>query len=256
MFGQVMTIGRFVVLEAWRTRLPWVTAVALALVLGLSLFVKEIAITESNRVQIAFLAGLTRLAAVFITSLHIVSTMARDFNDHVVDLTLAIELPRASYVLGKFVGYAIVTTAIAVSAGLLLMPFTQGYGLLAWTSTLMLELWIVVALSLFCIITFNQVMPAASFVLAFYLLARSIGAIQLISASPLIAGQSFAYLFADWLLNTLAYLLPALDRFTQTGWLVGASAGAASVGGAVGQTLTYVPLLIGAALFDFHRKNF
>ena len=251
-----MTIGRFVVLEAWRTRLPWITAIAFALVLGLSFFVRELAITESDRVQIAFLAVLTRLAAVFITSLHIISTMARDFNDRVVDLSLALELPRASYILGKFVGYAALTVAIAVAAGLLLTPFTQGSGLVAWTSTLMLELWIVVALSVFCIITFNQVMPAASFVLAFYVLARSISAIQLISASPLLADQNLAHVFAQWLLNALAYLLPALDRFGQTDWLTEGSTGIASLVRAAGQTLAYVPLLISAALFDFHRRNF
>lgn len=255
MFGQIITIGRFVVLEAWRTRLPWITAIAFVLVLGLSLFAKALAVTESDRVQIAFLASLMRLAAVFITSLHIVSTLAREFNDRVVDLTLALELPRTSYLLGKFVGYAFVAIAIAAAAGLLLMPFTQGHGLLVWTSTLVLELWIVVALSLFCIITFNQVMPAASFVLAFYLLARSIGAIQLISASPLLADRSLAHGFATLLLNALAYVLPALDRFTETAWLVDGGAGAASLGNAVGQTLAYVPLLISAALFDFHRKN-
>lgn len=250
-----MTIARFVVLEAWRTRLPWIAAIAFALALGSSLFVKELAITESSRVQIAFLATLTRLAAVFITSLHIVSTLAREFNDRVVDLTLALELPRTSYILGKFLGYAAVTVAVAAAAGLLLAPFTQGAGLLVWTSTLALELWIVAALSVFCIITFNQIMPAASFVLAFYLLARSIGAIQLISASPLLADRSLAHDFATLLLNALAYLLPSLDRFTETAWLVDGGAGAASLGNAVGQTLAYVPLLISAALFDFHRKN-
>lgn len=255
MFGQVLTIARFVVLEAWRTRLPWIAAIAFALALGLSLFVKELAITESSRVQIAFLAALTRLAAVFITSLHIVSTLAREFNDRVVDLTLALELPRTSYVLGKFLGHAAVAIAVAAAAGLVLVPFTQGTGILVWTSTLVLELWIVVALSVFCVITFNQIMPAASFVLAFYLLARSIGSIQLISASPLLADRSLAHVFAAWLLNALAYLLPALDRFSETAWLVGGGNGIAGLGKAVGQTLAYVPLLICAALFDFHRKN-
>jgi hypothetical protein len=221
----------------------------------LSLFVKELAITESSRVQIAFLAALTRLAAVFITSLHIVSSLAREFNDRVVDLTLALELPRASYILGRFAGYAAVAMALAAGAGLLLVPFTQGLGLLVWTSTLVLELWIVSALSVFCIITFSQVMPAASFVLSFYLLARSISAMQLISASPLLADRSLAHGFAAWLLNTLAYLLPGLDRFGETAWLVDGGASIASFGNAVGQTLAYVPLLISAALFDFYRRN-
>lgn len=255
MLGQVLIIGRFVVLEAWRTRLPVIIAIAFALAMGLSFFARELAITESSRVQISFLAALTRLAVVFITSLHIVSTLAREFNDRVIDLTLALELPRASYVLGKLAGYAVVTAVLAAGAGLLLAPVAPGPGLLAWTITLMFELWIVVALSIFCIITFNQVMPAAGFVLGFYLLARSIGAIRLISASPLLAGQSLAHRFADGLLNALAYLLPALDGFSETAWLIGAGPGTASLISVLGQTLVYVPLVTSAALVDFYRKT-
>lgn len=255
MLGQVLIIGRFVVLEAWRTRLPWIVVVAFALVSGLSIFVKGLAITESSRVQIAFLAALTRLAVVSVTSLYIVSTLAREFNDRVVDLTLSLELPRTAYVLGKLAGYAAVSAALAAAAGLLLVPVAWGPGLVAWTATLMLELWIVVALSIFCIITFNQVMPAASFVLAFYLLARSIGAIQLISASPLLANQSVAHRFADGLLNAMAYLLPTFDRFTETAWLVGSGPSTAGLISAFGQTLVYVPLLTTAALVDFYRKT-
>ena len=256
MLRQIITIGRFVVLEAWRTRLPWITAIVLGLMFSASVFVKELAITENARVEITFLAVLTRLAAVFITSLHIISTMAREFNDKVTDLTLALDLPRSSYVLGKFFGYAAITIVIGASAGLLLLPFTFGTGLLIWTSSLVLELWIVVALSLFCIITFNNVMPAASFVLAFYLLARSVGAIQLISGSPLLSSSSLLPRFAGWTLDALAYLLPSLDRFSQTDWLVSKGAVLGAISPALAQSTIYIPLLVSAALFDFHRRNF
>jgi ABC-type transport system involved in multi-copper enzyme maturation permease subunit len=256
MVSQIIIIGRFVLLEAWRTRLPWIMAIAFVLALGVSLFVKELAITESSRVQVAFVSALARLAAVILTALHVVSTMAREFNERVVDLTISLELPRASFVLGKFVGHAAVAVTIGAAAGLLLSPFTGGAGLLVWTATLMLELWIVVALGIFCIITFTQVMPAASFVLAFYLLARSIGALQLMSASPLLAGESVAHRVADGVLNALAYLLPSLDRFAATALLVNENAGLASLGNPLAQTLIYVPLLLGAALIDFYRKNF
>jgi hypothetical protein len=256
MVGQIMTIGRFVVLEAWRTRLPSIMVIAFVLALGVSLFVRELAITESGRVQVAFLATLTRLGAVLLTALYVVSTMAREFNDRVVDLTISFELPRASFVLGRFLGYAVISIAIGIVAALVLSPFTGGLGLFVWASTLMLELWIVVALSIFCIITFTQVMPAASFVLAFYLLARSIGALQLISASPLLAGQSLSHRFATWALNALAYVLPDLDRFSQTALLVNDNPDLAALAIPLGQTAVYVPLLISVALFDFYRKNF
>jgi len=256
MVAQIMTIGRFVVLEAWRARMSGIIAVALFLALGTSLFVKELAITESGRVQIAFLSALARLAAVCVTALYVVSTMAREFNDRVVDLTVSLELPRAAVVLGKFVGYAAMAVVIGAAAGTVLSPFAGGAGLLVWTFTLILELWIVVAMSLFCIITFNQVMPAASFVVAFYALARSIGALQLISASPLVADQSLAHRFMDWTLDVLAYLLPNLDRFGQTVLLYDDHAHLANIASLLGQTLVYVLLLICAALFDFYRKNF
>jgi Cu-processing system permease protein len=253
---QIIIIGRFVVLEAWRTRLPWIALVALGLMVGAGVFIKELAVTESGRVEIGFIATLTRLAAVFIASLYTISSMAREFNDRVVDLTLALELPRASYVLGKFAGYAAVATAIGSLAGLLLGPFAFESGLLVWTTSLVLELWIVVALSLFCISTFNQVMPAASFVLAFYLLARSVGAIQLISASPLLASSGILHRLTSIFLEALGYVLPSLDRFGQTDWLVNGGARSGDIAFVLGQSFIFLPLLVSAALFDFHRRNF
>jgi ABC-type transport system involved in multi-copper enzyme maturation permease subunit len=256
MFHQISTVGRFVALEAWRTRLPWITLVAFGLIVGASMFVKELTITESGRVEMAFLAVLTRLAAVFIASLYTISSMAREFNDRVVDLTLALELPRTSYVLGKFAGYATVTLAVGSLAGLLLSPFAFSTGLIVWTFSLVLELWIVVALSLFCIITFNQVMPAASFVLTFYLLARSVGTIQLISESPTLASSGLVHRFTGMVLDALGYLLPSLDRFSQTDWILSGGGGPEELGIVLGQSAVYLALLVSATLFDFHRRNF
>lgn len=253
---QVLSIGCFVVLEAWRTRLPVIAAIALSVVFGVALFVQQLAITEGNRVETAFLAALTRLAAVFITSLYIISTMAREFNDRVADLTLALELPRHTYILGKLVGYATVAVGLAFAAGLVLSIVAPAIGVVAWTISLLLELWIVVALSLFCIITFNQVMPAASFVLAVYVLARSISGIRLIAASPLVADQGLAFRFLDGLVNAIAYVLPGLDEFTRTEWLVDRGASLVAVAPAAGQTAIYVTLIVAAALFDFQRRDF
>ena len=59
-------------------------------------------------------------------------------------------------------------------------------GLALWGVSLACELLLVVALTLFCALTFAQVMPAVSFVAAFYLLARMIGAIRLIAGSDLL----------------------------------------------------------------------
>ena len=100
-------------------------------------------------------------------------------------------------------------------------------------------MWIIVALSLFCINSLNQITAAAGFVAAFYLLARSISAIQLMSHSSLLAQNSWERIISSRLADALALVLPGLDRFTQTTWLVDGAAAWSLLPGLLLQTLIY-----------------
>ena len=121
---------------------------------------------------------------------------------------------------------------------------------------LALELAVVAAFSLFCVIAFGQFIPAAALVLAFYLLARSLTAIQLISAHPLTGAGTLSHEVGRWLVDALALVMPALDRWPQPAWLVDAVAPWPSFGGLLAQAALYVALLAGAAMVDFQRRNF
>ena len=83
---------------------------------------------------------------------------------------------------------------------------------LPWGVSLMLELAIMSTLSLFCILTFTQLMPAASFVCGFYLLARSVTAIRLMKETPIVGGDSWPHQTISWLVDVFALVLPAFDR--------------------------------------------
>src|SRR5690606_30740084 len=89
-----------------------------------------------------------------------------------------------------------------------------------WMVSLGLELAIVTALALFCILTFNQLTPAASFVLAFYLLARALTAIRLMGDHPLAGAETLSHQVISFMVDTLALVIPALDEWTRTAWLV------------------------------------
>ena len=127
---------------------------------------------------------------------------------------------------------------------------------LAWGCSLALELLIIAALSVFCITTFTQPLPAAAFVTAFYLLARSITAIQLMSASSLLAVDGFGQKASAMLADALALALPRMDAFTQTAWLVNDAVAQPALFNIFLQTTAYVGLLLAAAMFDLYRKNF
>ncbi len=249
------SIARFTLLEAWRTRLPWIVVAVVFTFYCASLLVREIAITESLRFQTGFLAAGLRAAAVFIVALYVLASWLRDVNDKVLDLMLSLDLSRSHYLLGKFAGFSLVALITALLCMLPLFIIHPGQAIFLWLCSLVLELWIIVALSLFCINTLSQITPAAGFVAAFYLLARSIAAIQLMSRSSLIAENSWERKLSSHLADLVALLLPGLERFTQTAWLVDAAAPWPVLPMLTLQAVIYIVLLLAAASFDLHRRN-
>jgi len=81
-----------------------------------------------------------------------------------------------------------------------------------------------------------------------------IGALQLLGH-----GAGTAQSISQQALNTgidgLALLLPHLNQFTRSDWLVYHSGSSAELGMIAAQTAIYVALLAAAALFDLHRKD-
>lgn len=252
---QIVTIARFAALEAVRTRLPWLFVIVMGLIFGCAYFIQQLAITESARLQSAFFAAATRFAAVFVLSLHILTSMVREFNDKGLELTLSFDLQRSHYILGRLAGFLLLALLVALLATLPQFLFAPAPAALQWGLSLALELAIMAALSLFCIITFTQLIPAASFVFGFYLLARTLTAIRLMSDTPLVGRDTASHQVISWLVDALALILPSLDRFAQSTWLADNAATWAALGANALQACLYVVLLGTAAMFDFYRRN-
>lgn len=251
----ITTIGKYTALEALRTRVPATALLTLALLVCASLFVRELAVAEAARFQIAFYAAAARLCAVFLTSVYVLASISREFNDKGLEVVLALDVPRSHYICGKLAGFMLAAVLIAVLVSLPLWVLAPTAAALMWTASLVIELALVAALSLFCVVTFSQLLPAAGFVAAFYLLARSIDAMRLMSAHPLIGAEAPSQQVMNALIETLGYVLPALDRWTATAWLVDAVPAPAALGGIALQGAIYLALLTSAALFDFHRRG-
>jgi ABC-type transport system involved in multi-copper enzyme maturation permease subunit len=255
MHRQILTIARFTMLEALRTRLPWLVGSMLGFIWAGSLFVQQIAITESARMQWSFFASGARLASVFMLTLYITSSMVREFNEKGLELVLALDLPRSSYLLGKLAGFIAIAAALAVIAAAPLTLSTPAQVSAVWATSLFFELVIVCAASLFCIVTFSQVMPAVIIVAAFYTLARTITAMRLMADTDLLGSLGGARPAVDFGVEALAYLLPALDRFAMTEWVAARAVDADVLGPIALSSAIYVGLLLGASLFDFYRRE-
>lgn len=248
-----LTIAGYTVREALRNRLLWLFALMAVGAVGLSGFVNALALTESRQIQVALLAAALRVGAVFLVATFVVTSMQREANDKGLELLLAMALPRAAYLLGKMGGYAALSLLPALLFGGLCLFFAPPLQCALWGLSLLCELWIVAAFCLLCVLSLNQAMPALAAAGAFYLLARGIGGLQLLGhAQGADHGRAQQWMGAG--IDLLAILLPRLDNFTRTEWLVYASGGAGQLADIAAQTAIYVSLLLAAALFDLYRK--
>lgn len=250
----IPTIALYTLLEALRNRLAWLLVATVLAGVGVAGLLGEIAITESGPIQAALLGAFYRFAAVFILAAFVVTSMVREFNDKVLELSLSLPIPRSAYLLGKFAGFAALAALAGLVFGLGLLPYASLPQAGLWTLSLVCELWLVAAFALLCVLTFSQVMPALAATAGFYLLARSIYALQLIShGGP--AGDTLFRRFSGAALDAIAALLPRLNEFGNSAWLAYPEASWQQLAPIAGQTLVYLLLLGAAALFDFQRKN-
>ncbi len=252
----ILSIARYTMLEARRNRLLLLALILVAAGLAFTQFLQQLAIAESNQIQAALLAALLRFGAVFMLASFVITSMVREFNDKVIELILARPIPRGSYFFGKLAGFAMVALALALLFSLPLALFAPAPRVALWGLSLACELLIVTAVSLFCVLSLTQLVSALAAVTGFYLLARSIGALQVIAANPLSDNSVLSQQFMNLAVDAIAFLLPALDRMTQTGWLIYSAPTAAEFAELLAQTAVYLLLLCGAALFDLQRKNF
>ncbi len=248
------TIARYTLLEALHNRLIWLLALVALTAVGASGFLNELALTESRQVQLAVLAALLRLSGVFLIASFVVTSMVREANDKGQELLLALALSRATYLLGKLLGFFLLALLPALLFGALTMFFAPAAQSALWTVSLLCELWIVAAFSLLCVVSIRQVMPAMFASAGFYLLARVIGTFQLLGQAPAGARTTGQQVITG-ALDLLAAVLPQLDAFTRTEWLVYHTGSAAVLPAVLTQTLIYVGLIGTAALFDFYRKS-
>ncbi len=252
---QVRAIAGLTLLEALRGRLLWLVLLILLAGFGLAGLLGSLAITDTRGTQAGILGALLRLAAVLVTSLFVITSVVREQTDKVLELYLSLPLPRAAYYLGKLAGFAVCAAVASVLFGALLLLYAPPLQVLMWTVSLLAELLIVVAASLLALFTFSQVTVALSVVLAFYFLARGIGAIQLMSQGPLVDPGALFSRVIEGLVDGIAFLLPDLYRFTPSEWLVYGSGSLGDLLPVLAQTAVYLTLLAGAALFDLYRKN-
>lgn len=247
-------LTRLVLLEARRSGLPWLAAGALVLGLGIAAFLSQVALTEGRALQASVLAAWLRACTVFLVTALVASSTLREMNDKGLELMLSLPLARSTHYLGRLAGFAACGGVLALAFSVPLLAWAAPAAVALWGVSLALEAALVAAAALFFSMALAQLVPAIAASLGFYLLARSMAAIQAIAAGPL-AEASWTSELARRAVDLVALLLPRLDAVTSTAWLLYGAPAAAEYAAALAAIALYVALLAAAGLFDFYRRN-
>lgn len=250
--GRVWVIARFVLLEAFRSGLPWLALACVAASFGFAAFLAHIALTETRELQAAVAAAMLRISAAFLIATHVVTSVAREANDRGLEFALTLPISRSVYYVGKLAGFACAAALLAISFAAPLLLWAEPAPLGVWVLSLAAETALVAAMGLFFSMALAEAVPAIAVTAGLYLLGRSVGAIQAIAAGPLAQEQESAL---RGIVDALALLLPRLDQATRTEWLVYGLPPASDALDALAGLAIYFVLLVGAGLFDFSRRN-
>jgi ABC-type transport system involved in multi-copper enzyme maturation permease subunit len=250
----VLALG--VLREALKNRLARMLVVLMLIGLAFALFVKQLAIMESVAIETAFIAALYRMGAAFLLAVFVITSQIRELHDKGLDLVMSLPISRATFFAGKLLGYATCALIAAAVISLPLFLLAPASQVVIWGISLALELLIVTVASLFFVLALPHTIGSLFAVMGLYVLSRTMAALQLMGATSLVETSGIVRQVTNGILNSIALLLPRLDLFTQTSWLVNHTGGMAELTTLALQTLIYTSLLVGAALFDLYRKNF
>lgn len=254
MTNNVKTIAIYTFKEATQNRLFRLTFVGMICLLGIAEFTGELAITETLNIQAVLLASIARWLLIMTSALFVITSMIRELNDKGTELILSLPISKTTYYFGKYLGFIALSLVMIISISLLLLLYADPYALLIWTISLICETSIIIAASMLCLFTFSNITVSFVVVICFYLLSRTMEAIQLLATSPILETKSFAQEFITWLVNAISFVLPELNKFSRGDWLVYGTEDSNLILIFV-QTVIYLGILISAGIFDLSRKE-
>ena len=147
--------------------------------------------------------------------------------------------------------------ALLTAPMMMIVLDARGIGLAEWEISMVLECWIIAALAMFCAMALQSATSAVLVALGFYLLGRTAQFFLAIAQSGSGASsQEGVNIGAQSIMSIIATVMPRLDLFGQSRWLVHGPGGGWGIGVLLLQTAIYVPLLLLATTRDLRVRRF
>lgn len=255
----MLPILRYTLLTAKRDWLFIGLIIMLLMAYGLSVFMGSTALVEAQQTTLTYFAGTGRIILITGLILFICFHIRRSFENREIESLLSKPLSRAEFILGYWFGFFILavlaTLPLLLVMSILLKPDIGG--LLLWGGSLILEAAIMVAFALLAALILGSAVSAVMGCAAFYLISRLIGFfIAAINNPSALMSSGIPGKIMEFVLQVISIILPRLDQYAQSKWLVYGIAEQSDIWVFPLQSLIFIPLLLFMAMYDLKRKQF
>ncbi len=253
------TVIRYTLLTASRDLLFIGLCAMTLLAYGFSVFVGTTALVEQSQMSLAYFAGSSRIIIVTGLVVFVCFHVRRAFENREVESILSKPISRSSFVIAYWLGFAVMAV-LAVVPAIIIIYFLNTpnlLGLAYWAVSLILEIALVTAFALLASLIMKSAVSSVMSACAFYLASRLMGFFVAAMDSPAsLMGDGKLSVILSGVLKFISTLLPRLDMFAKSEWLIYGVADQKDLWIFPAQSLVYIAFLLAIAVFDFRRKQF
>jgi ABC-type transport system involved in multi-copper enzyme maturation permease subunit len=220
--------------------------------------IRNTAMLEPEQMTLTFAAGGMRMILAIGLIVFVCFHIRHAFESREIDVLLSRPISRSHVVLSYWLGFALITTLLAIPAMVILwlLGLIDVTGYAYWSLSLLLELWLVVAISLFAAFTLPSAVAAVLASMGFYVLSRMMGFFLSTAENGVLFDDPTVNEVLKNVILFISVFIPRLDFFGKSTWLVYETDYLQYVWLYVKQTVIFIPFLLVLTMIDFRRKEF
>ena len=252
------TILKYLLLSAIRDKLFLAIFLSIISAFAVSNLIGFTALSEEAYMQTAIFAGSAKIILIFGMVIFISFNVNKSFENKEIPFILSKDVSREMFIFSYWLGFNIISTFLLLIVMIILFAFSpvNFLGSLQWFLSLESEIMII---SMFTLLS-NLILQSAIFSIflssGFYIIAKLMGFFLDVFSSPS-SNQiiSFIITVSHFVLNIISSLIPRLDVFSQTKWLIyGPDFYLFKI--ILLQSLIFIPIIFMMAFYDFKNKQF
>jgi hypothetical protein len=252
----MLTNIRYIMLTALRDWLFTGLLLGILIATAISAILGSTAFIEEREMTVTFASASARLILMIGLIVFVCFHIRHSFDTKEIDVILSRPISRSNLILSYWLGFSFVGLLLALPViGIIAFIGANNIsGFAGWAASLILEMGLVIALALFSAFTLRSAVTSVLGCMGFYVLSRMMAFFVFTSQSGMFNDPKFIIL--RWILQAISTLLPRLDFFGKSEWLVYGLDHAQDWQLYTIQAFIFIPLLLIATMIDFRRKQF